>query len=117
MTHPESRIQADVILCLSLAGVYLFSVPNEAAGKSTPQKIQRLKAMGLRPGMSDLVLMSSDGRAHFLEIKTESGKLSESQTRFRDWCIARGWPWAIARSPEEALDQARSWGLVSPEKK
>lgn len=112
ISHPEARIQAEIVLILSMAGVYCFSVPNESAGKATPQKIQRLKAMGLRPGITDLVLVGDSGVAHFLEIKTESGKLSESQVRFRDWCHKKGWPWAIARSPTEALDTATAWGLV-----
>jgi hypothetical protein len=112
MTHDEARIQADTVIVLSMAGIWLFSVPNESAGKATPQKIQRLKAMGLRTGITDLVLVGDSGFAHFLEIKTESGKLSESQVRFRDFCQVKGWPWAIARSPVEALAQAKVWGLA-----
>lgn len=112
MTHDEARIQADIVIVLSLAGVYLFSVPNESAGKATPQKIQRLKAAGMRPGISDLVLISDSGVAHFLEVKTDKGRLSDSQIRFRDWCQAKGWPWAIARSSTEALAQAKAWGLA-----
>lgn len=112
MNHDEDRIQADIVFALSALGVFLFMVPNSAAGKTTQARAARLKAMGLRAGVSDLILMGDDGRSYFLEIKTESGRLSESQLRFRDICIARGWPYAVTRSLDDAIAQARAWGLI-----
>lgn len=112
MQHEESAIQAGIVMTLSAMGVFLFSVPNEGAGKTTIQRAARLKGMGLRAGISDLILMGPDGRAHFLEIKTKNGKLSESQERFQTLCGARGWPYAVARSVEDAVAIARGWGLL-----
>lgn len=112
MKHEESVIQAHIVMELSLLGLYVFMVPNDAAGAISQAKAMRLKAMGLRSGMSDLVVMGHDGRAHFLEIKTASGKLSKNQILFRELCQANGWPYAVARSPEEALTICKGWGIV-----
>lgn len=112
MNYEEDRIQAATVQALSLLGVYFFMVPNDAAGKSSAAKASRLKAMGLRAGVSDLVLMGADGRAYFLEIKTATGKLSESQKKFQALCQAKNWPYAVARSVDEAVLYAKAWGLV-----
>jgi hypothetical protein len=112
MNHPESIIQAQICLTLSSFNVFFFSVGNENAGKISMARAGRLRAMGLRSGMTDLVLIGLDGRAHFLEVKTPTGKLSPAQDGFRKLCSIRHWPWAIARSVQDAVDAARLWGLI-----
>lgn len=112
MRHDESLIQAQIVSALSLAGVWLFMVPNGELGKISQAAAGRAKACGLRAGISDLVLMSKDGRAHFLEVKTESGRLSESQERFRDLCLKKSWPYAVVRSVEEAVDICKVWSIL-----
>jgi len=87
-------------------------VPNDASGKTSMAKAGRLKSMGLRAGISDLVLIGPSGQAHFLEIKTATGRLSESQERFRAMCEKRGWNYAVVRSVDEALDVCRKWGIL-----
>ncbi|HQO65733.1 MAG TPA: VRR-NUC domain-containing protein [Spirochaetales bacterium] len=113
MNYEEDRIQAAIVQALSLLGVYFFYVPNSEAGAVSAAKASRLKAMGLRSGVSDLVLIGIDGRAYFLEIKTATGKLSESQKKFQALCQAKNWPYAVARSVDEAVTKAREWGLCA----
>lgn len=112
MDHEESIIQSDVVRALSLLGVFLFAVPNDALGAASPARAGRYKAMGLRAGVSDLILMGDDGRAYFVEVKTLTGRASESQERFRRLCLERSWPYAIVRSVDDAIAQARAWGLI-----
>jgi hypothetical protein len=114
LRHPESILQSKIVFALSAMGVFLFSVPNELMGgsKGAARKMAQFKAMGLRPGISDLILVSPSGRIHFLEIKTETGSLSPAQLRFQVLCHTYGWPYAVARSVEEATGQAKVWGLV-----
>ena len=112
MKHDESIIQAAIVSALSLAGVYVFMVGNDNAGKITQARAGRLKAMGLRAGISDLVIISSDGRVHFLEVKTATGRLSESQERFSDLCLKKAWPYAVVRSVDEAIDVCRKWRIL-----
>ena len=112
MRHDESLIQSNIVSALSLAGVYVFMVGNDNSGKTNMAKIMRLKSMGLRSGISDLVVMSADGRAHFMEIKTATGVLSPSQIRFAELCLKKGWKYEVARSVEQSLDICRKWGIL-----
>ena len=72
----EARIQADIVqslLPLRKAGlIEFFSVPNEAAGN--PVRQGQLIAMGLRPGVADMVILLPEGRTAFMEVKNETGK-------------------------------------------
>lgn len=112
MNHPESILQSGICLTLSAMGVFYFAVGNDNAGKTTMARAARLRAMGLRPGVSDLVVMRRDGVACFLEVKTLKGRLSPAQDNFRILCQTRGWPWGIARSVEQSLDLCRTWGVI-----
>lgn len=112
MEHQEAKIQAAIVSAISLAGLYVFAVGNDFAGATSQARAGRLKAAGLRAGVSDLIVMSQDGRAHFLEIKTATGVLSPSQVRFSELCIKHHWPYAVARSVDEAMEQVRKWGLT-----
>jgi len=114
MQHEESLRQSEIVKALSCLGVCLCAVPNDALGAASMSRAGRYKAMGLRAGISDLILMGDDGRAHFLEIKTIEGRLSESQARFKALCLARGWNYGIARSVAEATYLAGLWGLIPP---
>lgn len=72
----------------------------------------RLKAMGVRPGVADIVIVLPNGRAAFLELKTEKGTLSKEQRAFREQCEANGAPYAVARSPEEVKAVLTVWGAL-----
>ena len=112
MNHPESIIQAAIVSKLSNLGIFLFSIPNDAAGRISPARAARLVASGLRAGVSDLILIGADGRAHFLEIKTPAGRLSPRQKIFAEHCQKMGWPYEVARSVDEALTICKKWGMI-----
>jgi VRR-NUC domain len=60
---------------------------------------------GLPKGFSDLFgFRKSDGRAFFLEIKTETGKLSGDQKTFLAAMERLGAISGVATSPEEAIE-------------
>jgi len=66
-------------------GFLFFHVPNQAMGKSQGGagigRMVRLKRMGLRPGVADLVFVKA-GRAYFMEVKKPKGRQSNSQKDF-----------------------------------
>ena len=96
----EARIQAEIVKFLSpfrKQGLLdFFSIPNEAA--ANPVRQGQLIAMGLRPGVSDLVIMLPQGKVIFLEVKNETGKKSEVQKSFEQTCHKLGFEYHVVRS-------------------
>lgn len=112
MRHEEDEIQIGICEVFDLMGIWYYHVPNQALGKCSIQRAVRFKRMGLKAGIADLVLSSDSGVAHYLEVKTAKGKLSKAERDFRDLCKLKSWPYAIARSVDEAVAQAKAWGLA-----
>jgi hypothetical protein len=115
----EADIQIQVVEYASLlaaqCGFLFFSVGNEAMGEAKTGaglgRMARLKKMGLRPGVADLVFVK-DGRAYFLEMKKPGGKQSDDQTDFQLDAARVGAQYAVAYSFEEAVKILQSWGII-----
>lgn len=101
MQHEEDKIQSSICTFLSIKKVFYFSVPNSAAGKTSMARAMRLKATGLKAGVADLVVLDKDGRAIFLEVKTQKGRLSPKQLDFKNLCEFLGYPYYVVRSVED----------------
>ncbi len=101
----EAQIQASIVQALQDHGDYAMSVPNEA--KRSMALASRLKAMGMRSGVSDLVVLLPGGKAVFMEVKTATGKQSENQKRFQARVESLGFAYCIARSQQDALSFLR----------
>ena len=102
----ESALQMSIVQALQLRGIYAFSVPNEALGKINARlgynRMGRLKAMGLRAGVADLVCILP-GRVVFLEVKTDKGRQSPAQIDFEKVCTDLGHDYYVVRSVTDAL--------------
>lgn len=105
--RPEADLQRLIVAFLRLvlpAGAIIHHSANEAGqggqGGRTRQAI--LSGMGVCPGFSDLIVVS-EGRVLFLELKSKTGRLSPAQERFRDQVQAQGFAWALVRSIDEVL--------------
>jgi hypothetical protein len=98
----ESDIQKAIVQYLELMGVYFFSINNEMAGwgKNAMHRTMHFKAMGLRAGASDLVLVLNK-KVVFLEIKTPKGRLSENQKTFKTAVEDLGHLYKVARSVQD----------------
>lgn len=85
-TYPEDDLQMACIEWFDLAypklSKLLFHVPNQR--KQDVIKGARLKKMGLRSGVADLILLIPKGRYHgmCIEMKSTKGKLSDNQ---KEW--------------------------------
>ena len=99
----EAKIQAEIVKFLlpyrKAGKLDFFSVPNEAA--ANPVRQGQLIAMGLRPGVSDLVLMFPGGRTVFVEVKNETGIQSPAQRAFEQKCHELGFKYVLVRSVED----------------
>lgn len=58
----------------------------------------KLKAMGVKPGVPDCVILRPDGRPIYVELKSFGGVLSQAQKDFRDWAVTSNQPYAVCRS-------------------
>ena len=69
----------------------------------------KLNAMGVQRGWPDLILFDPSGRLHALELKRQGETLTDEQSNFQTWCIARGVPHSVSRSVDEALTVLGAW--------
>lgn len=74
----------------------------------------RLKAMGLKRGWPDIVLVSPVGKFHGLELKRLGEDLTDDQQAFQMWAIRHGIRYAIAWTLDEATTILGAWGAIRP---
>lgn len=80
MSELSFHLQAWKLICAyKRRDVLAFHVPN--GEKRDRRTAARLQAMGVRPGVSDFEVIVS-GRAHFIELKVGTGRLSAEQRVF-----------------------------------
>lgn len=88
-----------------------WHTPNE--GARTISEASRLKAMGVKAGIPDLVLVFG-GRMYAIEIKTRTGKLSADQEAMIAALTASGAIVAVAYGLDQALSILDRWGAFQP---
>lgn len=71
----------------------------------------RLKAMGVLPGVPDLLLLRH-GRLLGLELKSERGRLSPAQRHVQGRLVAAGALVATAHGVDAALATLDHWGIL-----
>ena len=123
LSASESLIQSAIVGYLGWKAhkykFLFFSVPNEAITPRDGKKLSpgeygrmnRLKKMGLTPGVSDLVIVH-DGKSYFMEVKRHGGQLTQSQIRFRNDVYRCGSEYAVVRSVDEAINALKVWGII-----
>lgn len=99
----EARLHEQVFAYLSWAlafGALAFHVP--MGGSRDAREARNLKKLGSRAGIPDLVIISK-GRAYFIELKAETGRLSASQKSMFPLIEFAGCPVGVCRSLEEVI--------------
>jgi len=107
----EEKIQAAVIQHLELRsrpGVVFWHTPN--GGWRRPAEAGRFKALGVRAGMPDLMLLAN-GQLFGLELKAAGGKLSPSQIEAHEAMRAAGATVETATGLDAALEALERWNL------
>lgn len=109
----ELQIQIALVARLRLLckpGVIFYAVPNgELRDKQVAAK---LKACGVRPGVSDLVFDIAGQAPLYLELKTRRGRQSEAQQEFQREVQAIGRRYEIANSIDEAVRILQDYGIL-----
>ena len=114
---PEADIQRAIVSALRFvlpSGSFVHHSANEVtqAGPAGARRQAILVGMGVTPGFADLIVLSQ-GKVLFLEVKSTTGSLSPAQEAFRDAVQAQGFPWALVRSIEDALGALSEAGMVT----
>lgn len=107
MRHHESRLQTSLVKAIRSifpAARNIFAVPN--GGVRSIATARRLKGEGVLAGVPDLFLPVAKGEYHglFLEVKTETGRLSPSQTEICEYLRGEGYRVEIVRSVAEGIE-------------
>ena len=110
--QPEAAIQRT--LCAHLhargaKGMFWFAIGNGGWRSKVEAKI--MKGTGTKPGTPDLAFVYQ-GRAYFLEVKTETGKASEHQLAAIAALNEAGAYATIAHGLDAALKALELWGLL-----
>jgi hypothetical protein len=109
--HPEDQIHKAVVAHLRLRAdpaVVYFHPAN--GGRRDIREASKLKAFGVRPGVSDLILIR-DGLPYALELKAPGGRPTEHQLKFlSDFNEAGGYS-ACAEGLDRALAVLDSWQM------
>jgi hypothetical protein len=114
---PEADIQRAIVSALRFVlpfGSIVHHSANEVtqAGVAGARRQAILVGMGVTPGFADLIVLSQ-GKVLFLEVKSATGSLSPAQKAFRDTVQAQGFPWALVRSIEDTLGALSEAGMIT----
>ncbi len=71
----------------------------------------KLKAMGVTPGIPDLVLIAN-GKTYGLELKTSKGRISPEQKSMLSQFEAAGAYTAVAFGLDSAISILTAWGII-----
>lgn len=101
-------------LVLPKPDAYWFHVPNQSQfhGKDLRRVLagERFKKQGRKAGVPDNCVIWN-GKAHFVELKSKTGKASPAQKVVIPALEAAGSPVVIAYSLEEVIDALATWGI------
>lgn len=107
MKHEESDIQKAFIKWINLqypkSAAFIMHIPN--GGKMTAIRGKRLKDLGVKAGVADILFMCKNNNfgGLWLEFKTKKGIQSKSQKEFENLCNAAQYDYQIVRNIEEAI--------------
>ncbi len=113
--HPEQDLQRAVATYLTLferqGRLYFFHVPN--GGKRGKIEAAIFKALGVKPGVADLVVLIPRGRCCFVELKAEGGRLNGAQEAFARRVADMGFEYVIVYSLTDMIKTLQLWGVVA----
>lgn len=101
----EDKIQASIVQYLEYKhpDILFFHPTNE--GKRTTFERFKAKLLGIKSGVSDIIILDSSSgyNGMAMEVKSEKGKLTENQKNFLEQCEKRNYYTCVVYSLEEAI--------------
>jgi hypothetical protein len=111
--NPEEQLQRAIWQHIKIRGnpkAIAFAVPNGIPSSKITSA--RFKAQGLLPGTPDLVFVLPDGRAAFMELKSDGGRLSKEQKVFQERCTAMEVEHVVCSGLDQALAVLTAWEVI-----
>lgn len=111
MRHPERhlhRLVATYLRTVLTEASVFFHPPN--GGLRSKAEGALLSGFGVLAGLPDLCVLH-DGRAHWIELKAEKGRLSVAQSLCHKRLWSAGCPVVVARSLDDVQHALASWGI------
>lgn len=96
-------------LYYSAPQVQLVAVPN--AARRTHWEARRAKQEGMATGFPDLICLAPGGLVAFVEMKTAKGRVSDNQSEWIERLTGYGFPAAVCRSADAAVEFLRGLGF------
>ena len=116
--HEEYRLQCrvvDYLAALPCVGFFHHS-PNGSKLHGSKEQRQRtgarLKRSGTVAGYPDLTVYASGGRVGHLELKSCTGRLSDSQIEVQQKLTGLGHRYAIVKHTDDVEAALREWGWL-----
>lgn len=110
----EAGVQRMIRAYLAAKGIESIHVPNGAVlagdARSRGRQMVKLKEQGLRIGFPDLIAFCPKGRIGFIEVKSETGRVSADQKICHEWLICLGHKVSVCRSIEDVQETLELWG-------
>jgi hypothetical protein len=108
MAQKESEVQSAILEYLTLRGHFVLRLNNIPGFYLDAGGNKRFRKMGkyVRRGLADILIIRT-GEPIFIEVKSETGKLSEEQHAFGRDVVKAGGMYIIARS----IDDVQRHGL------
>ena len=111
--QPEALLQRTVfehIAYRKQPGWQFWATPN--ASKRSPRYGAELKRQGMTAGVGDISALSPAGKYHELELKTQTGRLSQAQKARLETMTGLGHTMAVAYGLDQALAKLVAWGAI-----
>ena len=111
--HKEWRLHTALVEHLTRAccrGVFWFHPANDS--RRSARQGARLKAMGMKAGVGDLVLIAVGAPPLMLELKAAKGKQTESQRLIERHWKAAGGQYEVATGIDEAIAALVAYGAL-----
>lgn len=108
---PEADLQALIMKEIGKRcgeDVFAFAVPN-GGYRSAAEATNHLKRMGVVAGVPDIAVIVR-GRAYFLEVKSDTGRVSSRQSFTFRRISKAGAPTYVVNCLEHALEALEEWG-------
>lgn len=104
------RMVADYLALAIQAPDWWSTFPMGGGGKARGGK---LKASGAKAGIPDvLIIQAGTGKAHWIELKTDKGRVSPAQVNTGACLLVAGCPVAVCRSLDEVQAMLVHWGFT-----